>query len=344
MSGNAAHRRPEDAAETPSDPGLVPSDDARFRRRLVVQIIRRAKKAGRSPHVISKMLLLQRCGFWLSPENVTTLLERWSELEDTGLTIRKRLDLVTPATSDPLPDVDQSENLIRCYDSDGICRMTIAGLGPYLRPRSSGTEDEEVPEEGPDEEPRHWFSRRNPDLVLIRTDNNWLIEIDLVGYVGKILSRSEAQEWLHVHGRADELPAFLFEVVVEPDHPTGRTPEGDRTDPDPPPGVELAAAGQGGIPREERPTSGSDASGSKRGPFDEPPREAINAYRAVKLLGQRQREVAERFGVDQGTISRWLKRVKEWLEAGNILPDLDAPTPKTVAMDPRKLEQGPRQR
>jgi hypothetical protein len=28
--------------------------------------------------------------------------------------------------------------------------------------------------------------------------------------------------------------------------------------------------------------------------------------------------------------------VAEWIETGNILPDLDAPRPKTVTIDPRK--------
>jgi hypothetical protein len=228
MSGNAAHRRSEDAGAPSPDSGLVPSDDARLRRRLVRQIIRRAK-AGYSPHEISKMLRLQRCGFWLRPENVTSLLDRWEELKAKDLTVIKRLALVTPATSDPLPDVDQSENLIPCYDSEGVCRMKIAELGRYLRPRRSGT--------GVEEDPRRWFSRRNPYLVLIRTDNDWFIEIDLDRYVGLIISQSEhqqskAQKWCHVHGCADDLPDILREVVIEPD-PTGT------------PGGSPAAAGQG---------------------------------------------------------------------------------------------------
>jgi hypothetical protein len=94
--------------------------------------------------------------------------------------------------------------------------MTIAGLGPYRRPRSSGTGDKE--------DPRHWFSGRNPDLVVIRTDNDWFIEIDLVRNVGKVLwlnddQRIEVQRWFHFHGRADDLPEILREVVIEPGPP-----------------------------------------------------------------------------------------------------------------------------
>jgi hypothetical protein len=77
-----------------------------------------------------------------------------------------------------------------------------------------------------------------------------------------------------------------------------------------------------------------------------PDKRAIDAYRAVTFGGMKQEEAAKRFKVVQGTISRWVTRVAEWVEAGNILPDLghDRPKPEIVSMDPRKLEQGPRLR
>jgi hypothetical protein len=50
--------------------------------------------------------------------------------------------------------------------------------------------------------------------------------------------------------------------------------------------------------------------------------------------------VAPHFGVTQGTVSRWIKRVGQWLTAGNILPEIDTSKPKTIAVGPRKLEQG----
>jgi len=79
----------------------------------------------------------------------------------------------------------------------------------------------------------------------------------------------------------------------------------------------------------------------------EPSANAFAAYRAVRLLGSKQEDVACRFVVEQSTISRWVRDVGKWIEAGNILPDeLAAPPPrsKTITMDPRKLEQGPRRR
>jgi hypothetical protein len=60
----------------------------------------------------------------------------------------------------------------------------------------------------------------------------------------------------------------------------------------------------------------------------------------------KQENAAQQFHVEQGTISRWVKRVGKWVEAGNILPNLgqDRPKPEIVTMDPRKLEQGRRLR
>jgi hypothetical protein len=112
----------------------------------------------------------------------------------------------------------------------------------------------------------------------------------------------------------------------------------------PPPLGEPAAAGLSGIPREAPPATGADASESKAGRLDEPSPKAFAAYRAVRLAGQRQAEVAKRSVVSQGTISRWVAQVADWIKAGNVLPDLDAPRPRVVPMDPAKLEQGPRRR
>ena len=50
------------------------------------------------------------------------------------------------------------------------------------------------------------------------------------------------------------------------------------------------------------------------------------------------------FGVtcDQGRVSRWLERVKTWVEAGNVLPDLPtAPlTGRAQTMDPKNIDMG----
>ncbi len=79
----------------------------------------------------------------------------------------------------------------------------------------------------------------------------------------------------------------------------------------------------------------------------EPSANAFAAYRAVRMGGLKETSAAPMFGVNQSTISRWIDKVVEWLEAGNVLPDELAappPRPKPITMDPRKLEQGPRRR
>jgi predicted DNA-binding protein (UPF0251 family) len=79
----------------------------------------------------------------------------------------------------------------------------------------------------------------------------------------------------------------------------------------------------------------------------EPAANAFAAYRAVKLAGLKQEDVGHRLGVGQSTISRWIDKVVEWLEGGNVLPDelaAQPPRPKPINMEPRKLEQGPRRR
>ncbi len=81
----------------------------------------------------------------------------------------------------------------------------------------------------------------------------------------------------------------------------------------------------------------------------EPSREAIAAYRASLATGKTQAELASLMAkelkrkVDQGTISRWLKQVKGWIKAGNVLPDLhQSLDKKPTPMDPGRLDLGER--
>ncbi len=144
--------------------------------------------------------------------------------------------------------------------------------------------------------------------------------------------------WRRLHGVEDfPLSRPLPKVIHGDPAPATAAPPAVRGEPE-----EPETAGPAESPREERPAA-ADALGSKDGRLDEPPQKAIDAYRAVRFLGQKQAKVAERFGVTQGTISRWMTQVAEFVKAGNVLPDLEPPR-KAVTMDPRKLEQGPRRR
>ncbi len=79
----------------------------------------------------------------------------------------------------------------------------------------------------------------------------------------------------------------------------------------------------------------------------EPSKIAFAAYRLCLIIGTQQ-EIAQmlekeyRRPVSQSDVSRGIKKVKEWLEAGNILPDLDQPGKrkgKTYPTDPKTLER-----
>jgi hypothetical protein len=81
----------------------------------------------------------------------------------------------------------------------------------------------------------------------------------------------------------------------------------------------------------------------------EPSVDAFIAYRLYVATGMKQKELAERLvtelkrPVTQGTVSRWLNHVEEWIEAGNVLPDMPKPSRrKPVSIDSKKIEMGAR--
>ena len=95
-------------------------------------------------------------------------------------------------------------------------------------------------------------------------------------------------------------------------------------------------------------------SGPRRGP-KEPSKDAIAVYRywfaSNIALSERktQKDLAEDPNlmkllgrkIDQGTVSRYLKQVKEWIKAGNVLPEIAAPLPsKPRPIDPERIDLG----
>jgi hypothetical protein len=109
----------------------------------------------------------------------------------------------------------------------------------------------------------------------------------------------------------------------------------------------------------ERTTSIDEATVSlpqARRTLKEPSKDAFSVYRfwfaSSCVLSDRktQRQLAEdpelmnHLGrkVDQGTISRWLNQVRDWIKAGNILPDLSDPLETNpTPMDPERIDLGP---
>lgn len=75
---------------------------------------------------------------------------------------------------------------------------------------------------------------------------------------------------------------------------------------------------------------GAGESEGKQKRVKEPPKRYLKAYRVFVTMGQKQTEMANVLSkewkkpISQQQVSRMLKRVREYLEAGNILPDLDA--------------------
>lgn len=98
---------------------------------------------------------------------------------------------------------------------------------------------------------------------------------------------------------------------------------------------------------EEKSPHSSEQPSKKR----EPSKNAIAVYRYHFATGKNQTELAndltlmELLGraVDQGTISRWLTQVKEWLASGNVLPAIsEEPRQNAKPMDPTTIDLGER--
>ncbi len=83
----------------------------------------------------------------------------------------------------------------------------------------------------------------------------------------------------------------------------------------------------------------------------EPPREAFEAYALHVETAWDQSSVARKLSeslgrpISQGQVSRWVKAVREWREAGSASLGSDPTTrPKTFPVDPSRLDLGPRDR
>jgi hypothetical protein len=109
-------------------------------------------------------------------------------------------------------------------------------------------------------------------------------------------------------------------------------------------------------PIRQEPTTKTTATAGKSSKIKEPSKEALAAYRLSVLKGSKQQTIAETLSkvfhrpISQGQISRMINQAKKWIAAGNVLPGLEeatSPDPNAmrsrhIAMDPRKLDQGPR--
>ncbi len=141
-------------------------------------------------------------------------------------------------------------------------------------------------------------------------------------------------QWIGPPG-ADDPDALALKELV-----TGRIPSPARSlAPTAPPEPPAASGGEAKAettiePGESRPTPPSE--------------KAIQCYRLLILRGDETTQAATAMRVygdprKQSQVSRDIRRVKAWISARNVLPDLDGPKPKVHAVDPAKLDKGPGQ-
>lgn len=81
--------------------------------------------------------------------------------------------------------------------------------------------------------------------------------------------------------------------------------------------------------------------------LDQPSEKAIQCYRLKFYRGDdlSQESIGKQvYGCKgkQSQVSRDLERVKAWISAGNVLPDMDHEKPKVFYTDPARLDRGPR--
>jgi len=114
---------------------------------------------------------------------------------------------------------------------------------------------------------------------------------------------------------------------------------------------ELPNGGSSGV---ASPTGCQSPEGAARpgltGAIRQPTPNALAVYRASLIMAwdtqeELARQIREHLGIPatQGQVSRWLRAVTDFLEAGNVLPDLRPPSAgRERAMDPSIIDQGPR--
>jgi hypothetical protein len=143
------------------------------------------------------------------------------------------------------------------------------------------------------------------------------------------ISLDQAAQWFSENGLP--LPPILIEDLE------GQT----RTDVAPvvrqaplavPRGDQKAAAPASG-------TAGSEGNGEDE---QAPDPDMFRAYLASEN-GIRQTEIATQLNVSQTTVHRYIRRVKEWIAAGNKVPGLEDLSPRkprrAFSVDPQKMER-----
>ena len=108
------------------------------------------------------------------------------------------------------------------------------------------------------------------------------------------------------------------------------------------PATPTSKSGQQADSSEESSSGASKAnSKEKAAPIKCPSDKAIRAYRLSVVKGGKQGQIATELRTNQGQVSRWIKDVKVWIKAGNVLPDLEV-LKKPQSIDPTVIDMGAR--
>jgi hypothetical protein len=88
---------------------------------------------------------------------------------------------------------------------------------------------------------------------------------------------------------------------------------------------------------------------NKKKQLKSPSKDAFDAYRLSMRTGKKQQELARILTlelnkpVSQGQVSKWLKQVTTWVEAGDMSSDIGKSVPQIDTVDPDVIDRGPRQ-
>ena len=194
-------------------------------------------------------------------------------------------------------------------------------------------------------------------------DSLWIIEGDQMRCHSRVgdnpvhlhyreIPKEEALKLLIASGHSSDLPGDLAALLKAELFSTSRPSQNPVVDVTPPEeGPPILPPHKAATDPDDRPhpIPTSPSEGRKGRLSKEPSRQDFAAYHLWILRIYDQRAIARMLEkefkkpFDQPKVSRMVKRVRAWLVLGNVVPNLEPiPTPKTIPMDPKKLEQGPR--
>jgi hypothetical protein len=182
------------------------------------------------------------------------------------------------------------------------------------------------------------FTAQCDSEVVPRIDQKYIARFN------DVLSKFRAIDAWFDRGGHEAPPETSPEHSSEPGSASPRgTPSADQSSPGESPSgsgyePEISGTGASNPPSRNTPQK-------KRKP---PSKEAVMAYRLHLMTGMKQTVIAAKMSeelgrvIGQGQVSRWKDEAQRWIEGGGVLPPLPDAMTKPQAMDPNRLDLGPR--